>query len=149
MATKFRGEYDYALDEKGRVKIPAAFKEGLGAVEGCVLYLLRDIEECIAMYTAEEYEKLAEKLEGVSGMSRRGRQLVRRLISSVFECPVDAQGRVKLPQKLVEHAQLQKGGTITLAGFRNYVQIWNPATYLQSMEDAEGVLSEDDLELDL
>ena len=149
MATRFRGEYDYALDDKGRVKIPAAFKEGLDAVEGRVLYLLRDIEACIAIYTEDEYEKLEEKLEGVNGMSRRGRQLVRRLISSVFECPVDAQGRIKLPQKLIEHAQLQKGSAVTLAGFRNYVQVWNPAAYLQSMEDAESVLSEDDLELDL
>jgi DNA-binding transcriptional regulator/RsmH inhibitor MraZ len=61
------------------------------------------------------------------------RILARRQISSAFEVPVDAQGRIKVPVELIKSARLDKGGEVKVAGFMNCVQIWNPEEYQKSM----------------
>lgn len=145
----FQGEYNYALDQKGRVKIPAPFKKDLAPGEEAVVYLTRDVENCVAVYTPDEYALLRERLQGLNMQVRANRQLVRRLVSSVFECPVDNQGRIKVPAALVAHARLEKGGTVTLAGFQRIVQIWNPPDYLQAIEEGGDILSEQQSDVEL
>jgi MraZ protein len=134
----FMGEYSYALDEKGRVKIPSAFKADLAPAEDSVVYLVRDRDECVAMYTPAEYQKLQDALMGLDRGDAANRVLIRRQISCAFACPVDAQGRVKVPAELVKLARLEKGGEVKLAGFIDYVQIWNPDEYQKSMLMQDG-----------
>ncbi len=129
----FMGEYSYALDEKGRVKIPAAFKSDLAPEAESIVYLVRDREECVAVYTPEEYHKLRDQLTALDMNVMANRILARRQISSAFEVPVDAQGRIKVPVELIKSARLDKGGEVKVAGFMNCVQIWNPDEYQKSM----------------
>lgn len=129
----FMGEYSYALDEKGRVKIPAAFKSELAPEPESIVFLVRDREECVALYTPEEYTKLRNHLTSLDMNIMANRILVRRQISSAFEVPVDAQGRIKVPAELIKSARLDKGGEVKVAGFMNCVQIWNPEEYQKSM----------------
>jgi len=134
----FMGEYSYALDEKGRVKIPAAFKSDLAPETDSVVFLVRDREECVAIYTPDEYAKLRAHLLTLDMNLAANRVLARRQISSAFEVPVDAQGRIKVPAELIKSARLDKGGEVKVAGFMNCVQIWNPDEYQKSMALPDG-----------
>ena len=129
----FMGEYTYALDQKGRIKIPSAFKSGLAPEPEAVVYLVRDRDECVAIYTPDEYQKLQDHLTSLDRGNQDNRVLIRRQISCAFPCPVDAQGRITVPAELIKLARLEKGGEVKLAGFIDYVQIWNPDEYQKSM----------------
>jgi len=128
------GEYSYALDNKGRVKVPAPFKADLAPRENSILFLTRDVETCIAVYTPEEYQKLRAGFHDVDMEDQEARIRIRKQISSAFKCQVDSQLRIKVPVELIKHARLEKGGTVKIAGFVHYVQIWNPEQYLKSMQ---------------
>lgn len=133
----FMGEYSYALDEKGRVKIPAAFKDELAPDGQATVFLVRDRDDCVSVYTPGEYQKLRASLLALDLTVKQNRVLVRRQISCAFECPIDPQGRIKVPAELIKHARLEKGGTVKVAGFVHCVQIWNPEDYQRSMADLD------------
>jgi len=130
----FTGEYSYALDEKGRVKIPSAFKDELAPDENATVILVRDREACIAVYTPEEYQNLMNWVATLNRDDLANRHVIRRHVSSSFRVPVDAQGRIKIPAELIKAARLEKGGEVKVAGFMEYIQIWNPEEYLKSMD---------------
>jgi MraZ protein len=129
----FMGEYTYAMDDKGRVKIPLAFKSDLAPEAGAIVYLVRDNDECVAVYTPAEYQKLKDRLTVLDREDPASRVKIRRQISCAFEVEVDAQGRIKVPTDLIKHARLPKGGEVKLAGFIDYIQIWNTDEYQKSM----------------
>jgi MraZ protein len=137
----FMGEYAYALDNKGRVKVPAAFRDDLAPGDGATIILVRDVEHCVAIYTPLEYQKLKSEILQMDPRQRNTRILKRRQVSSAFERQVDAQGRIQVPAELVKYAHLEKGGTIKVAGFSNYVQLWNPEDYERSMEELDEDIS--------
>jgi MraZ protein len=126
------------MDEKGRVKIPSAFKADLAPGDDALVYLVRDRDECVAVYTPAEYQKLQDRLTSLDRSVPANRILIRRQISCAFPCPVDAQGRIKVPAELIKLARLEKGGDVKLAGFIDYVQIWNPDEYQKSMHLQDG-----------
>jgi MraZ protein len=130
----FMGEFTYALDDKGRVKVPAGFRHDLVPSDDAMVVLVRDREDCVAVYTPAEYQKLRSKLLQMDLSDPANRILVRRQVSSAFECNVDPHGRIKVPAELVKYAKLEKGGKVKIAGFMHYVQIWNPEDYQRSME---------------
>jgi MraZ protein len=123
------GEYDYSLDVKGRVKLPPAFREALAPDQECLLYITRDYDSSLALYSAEEYEQIKEKAAKMDPDNPRDRVWIHRRISSSFPCTVDAQGRIKIPAAHIKGAKLAKGGVIKLVGFLRHVQIWDPEEF--------------------
>ena len=98
----FYGEFDYKIDDKGRVPIPPRFRNALK--DGVVL--LPGTEKCITAYTLTEWRKLSTTLT-TSALSRsKMRKLSRALFSSAFSTRLDNQGRVAIPAPLREHAEI-------------------------------------------
>ena len=146
----FRSEFIYALDEKGRVKLPPAFRELLSPKGSDTrIFLLRDVEPCIGIYPEAEYALLEAKVSRLDMGVMANRKLRRRFVSSVAECSVDAQGRILLPPSLMEYAQLVKSGPALFAGFGNYVQLWNKALYEDDIKDAPDMRSDGPHQLEL
>ena len=129
--TLFSGEFDYSLDVKGRVKLPPTFREGLAPEEDSVIYITRDYDTSLALYSAEEYEHIKAKAAGMDPDSPKDRVWIHRRISSCFPCTVDGQGRIKIPAAHIKGARLSKGGTVKLVGFLRHVQIWDPEEFEQ------------------
>ena len=112
------GQYDYAIDAKGRLNFPARFRDTMGET----FIVTRWLDHCLAAFPAEEFEKVAAKIEE-KGLVK-GRKVSRMLYASAVEVTPDKQGRIQLPAKLREYAGLDHD--VTIIGSRSFAEIWNP-----------------------
>ena len=115
----FYGEFDYKVDEKGRIPIPPRFRNFLK--DGVIL--TPGPEKCIAAYTLPEWKKLAATL-GDSALTRsKMRKLNRVFFATAFNTKIDNQGRIAIPAPLREHAEIID--EVVIAGVNNSFEIWN------------------------
>ena len=115
----FFGEFEYKIDEKGRLPLPPRFRAHLK--DGVVL--TPGIEKCITAYPLSEWKKLANALTGSSITHSKLRRLNRTLFATAFYLNIDGQGRVSLPASLREHAEIDDEAVVT--GANTYLELWN------------------------
>ncbi len=115
----FLGEFDYKIDEKGRVPIPPKFR---GELKSGVV-LTPGIEQCITVYPLSEWKKLAASLTTGSVTRSKLRKLNRAIFATAFSLTVDGQGRIALPSALREYAGIE--ADVVIAGANNYLELWN------------------------
>ena len=129
----FLGEYQHSLDAKGRVILPARFREQLegGAV------MARALDGCLAVYPLEEFDRVARKLREARERGAKERQAARTFFSGATEVTPDKQGRVAIPQPLREYAQLDRDVVVT--GSFDHIEIWNAQQF--RARDQEGITS--------
>lgn len=129
----FLGEHQHSLDSKGRVILPARFRERLAS--GLVFAPSQD--RCIDVYPLTAFERRVEELRAVPREDQRARAYLRLFLAGAQEEKPDAQGRVVIPPRLRDYAGLDK--ELTINGADEKVEIWDrPAweTYRGSVEDA-------------
>lgn len=114
----FMGEFNHSIDAKGRIIVPAKFREELG--EEFVVTL--GLDGCLFLYPNEEWEKFIAQLKGLPG-SREARQLQRYFLAGAVNCEVDKQGRILIPAKLREHAMISKD--VVFVGVLGKIEIWS------------------------
>ncbi|SEF77599.1 MraZ protein [Caloramator fervidus] len=115
----FIGEYQHAIDSKNRVIIPAKFREKLGSK----FVMTKGLDGCLYVYPMEEWRKLEEKLKGLPLTNKDARAFVRFIFSGAAEVEMDKQGRVLLPQNLIEYAGITK--EIVTIGVLSRIEIWS------------------------
>lgn len=115
----FIGEYQHTLDAKGRIFVPAKFRDDLG--ETCIATL--GLENCLFIFPLDEFDRLKAKLDAISIANKDARQFARFFFSKAAECEMDKQGRIMLPQNLRDYAGLTKD--VTVAGVSSRVEVWN------------------------
>jgi MraZ protein len=119
----FYGEFDYKIDEKGRLPIPPKFRNVFK--DGIVL--TSSAENCITAYTLEEWKKLSTSLTN-SPLSRiKMRRLSRAIFATAFNTTIDNQGRVAIPAPLRDHAQILDDAVVV--GVNTYLEFWNKASW--------------------
>jgi MraZ protein len=128
----FLGEFVHTLDEKGRLTIPAKFRDGL--IDGLVV--TRGIDRCLAIYSLEEWNDLAKKVSELSMTDRLARAFRRLVFANASDATLDKQGRVLLPPRLREYADLN--GEAVVTGLNNYIEVWNPDSWGEERERVEG-----------
>ncbi len=114
----FMGEHNHTLDPKGRMIVPAKFREGLGET----FIVTMGLDGCLFAYPMEEWEQFVEGLRKLPG-TKDARQLQRHFMAGAAEVEVDKQGRFLIPQKLREQAGLVKD--VILVGVLSKVEIWS------------------------
>lgn len=112
------GEYNHSIDTKGRIIVPAKFRESLG--DEFVVTL--GLDGCLFVYPNEEWQKFIVELKKLPG-NKEARQLQRYFMAGAANCEVDKQGRILIPQKLREHAGLEKD--IIFVGVLSKIEIWS------------------------
>jgi len=115
----FFGEFEYKIDDKGRVPIPPRFRRELR--EGVML--APGVEKCITVYPLAEWKKLAESLTGSSVTQSKLRRLKRAIFATAFSLSLDGQGRIALPISLRQYAEIVD--EVIVAGANNYLELWN------------------------
>jgi MraZ protein len=135
----FIGEYQHNLDEKGRLAIPAKFRAAL--VKGAVV--TRGLDNCLFLYTAPEWQKLASKLAALPISKANTRAFARLMLAGAMDVQLDKQGRIILPEYLRRYASIRKGVIVT--GLYNRLEIWdenNWNRYKKGTEKSSGDIAE-------
>jgi MraZ protein len=128
------GEFKNTLDEKGRLSLPARFRN---ALPGNTLILTQGVEGCLWLYPPEEWEGLLKVIMGsTSPFSAHSRLIRRRIIGPAQETEIDKAGRIAVPQSLREFAGLSRDCIIL--GLSDYIEIWDAdrqRSYLEANEE--------------
>ncbi len=115
----FMGEYQHNIDAKGRIIIPAKFREELGTS----MIVTRGLDGCLTIYTNEQWLKVVENLKKLPSTKREARMYTHMLMSKAADCELDAQGRIRIPAHLTKEAALEKH--CVLVGVNDHVEIWD------------------------
>ena len=113
------GTYEHSIDAKGRLFIPAKLREELGVT----FYLAMGVDECLAIYPQETWNRFTEKFASLP-MSQSA--AMRPLFANASKCELDSQGRIVIPQKLRKYAGLEKDAVII--GVNDRAEIWSADT---------------------
>ncbi|MEX2479722.1 MAG: division/cell wall cluster transcriptional repressor MraZ [Gammaproteobacteria bacterium] len=124
----FRGLTTVNLDAKGRLAVPARFRERLAALDSSDLVLtLNPWDKCLWLYPVMEWELIEEKLSGLSDFNRETRRTKQIMRGHAADVSCDAQGRILLPPELRDIASLEK--QVALLGQGNKLEIWDAARW--------------------
>ncbi|PZD93898.1 cell division/cell wall cluster transcriptional repressor MraZ [Paenibacillus sambharensis] len=141
----FMGEFQHNIDDKGRLTIPAKFRENLGAQ----FIVTRGLDNCLFVYPMSEWSVLEQKLKSLPLMKSDARAFSRFFFSGATECELDKQGRVNLPNHLCEYAKLDKDCVVI--GVSNRVEVWSKAIwegYYQQSEETFNEIAEKLVDMD-
>jgi MraZ protein len=127
----FIGEFTHTVDEKGRVTIPARYREELE--DGA--YVTRGLDGCLVLYPDAEWKLLTEKVKTLPMTDRRARDLRRFFYGSATESMPDRQGRILIPSYLREYASI--GSDATVVGMDTYIEIWHPEAWQAMRQGVE------------
>lgn len=128
----FLGEFEHTIDDKGRVAIPARFREDLGER----FVLTRGFEQCLQAFPRSMWEVLSEKVDKLPIGSPQARNMRRILFSPAAEVEIDRQGRILIPQGLREYAGLAEEVLIT--GMSTYFELWSGERWRELQEELSG-----------
>ncbi|MBN1995691.1 MAG: division/cell wall cluster transcriptional repressor MraZ [Anaerolineae bacterium] len=127
----FLGEYEHTIDDKGRLTIPAKFRDEL---EGGVV-ITRGLDGCLWAFSRSQFETLSEKIAQLPTTNPAARNFSRFMFSNASDSVPDRQGRVLVPQNLRDYAGIESETVII--GVMNRVEIWNPAKWSQVVTQVE------------
>ncbi len=119
----FFGEYQHTLDAKGRMFVPAKFRDELG--EKFIVTI--GLDRCLFVFPMETFMVYKEKLDAISLANRDAREFTRFFFAGACECELDKQGRIMLPAKLRQYAKLEKDATVV--GVSGRVEIWDKESW--------------------
>ncbi|KIL34643.1 cell division protein MraZ [Cohnella kolymensis] len=132
----FLGEFQHSIDDKGRITIPAKFREALGTD----FIVTRGLDNCLFVYPRQEWAVLEQKIKALPSMAANARAFSRLLFSGASECEWDKQGRVNVPNHLREYAKLDKDCVVI--GVSSRVEIWDKAAWQEYSLQSEGSFNE-------
>ncbi|MFM8355550.1 MAG: division/cell wall cluster transcriptional repressor MraZ [Gammaproteobacteria bacterium] len=130
----FRGINSATLDPKGRMALPARFREIVASRSAGALVVTIDTrEKCLLMYPLPEWEVVQRKLEGLSNIGERARLIQRLLIGHATDIELDGNGRLLLPPMLRAFADLDR--KLVLVGQGNKIEIWSETRWQARMDE--------------
>jgi MraZ protein len=129
----FFGEFEYKIDEKGRIPIPPKFRRELGKEE---VVLTSFAENCITAYPLPEWKKLADNtITSGPVPQNKLRRLNRAIFAAAFSLTIDGQGRISLPASLRQKAGIDD--EVIVAGANNYFELWNKEQWGSEKADSQ------------
>jgi MraZ protein len=132
----FYGEHEHTIDEKKRLILPSKFRAPLSG--GVVL--ARGIESNVDVYPLDGWRANVTRIADLDSFSSEARQMKRHVFGGALVTELDAQGRVLLPQQLVEHAGL--GRDVVVAGVHDHIEIWDRTQWDIQRSAIEGSVSD-------
>jgi transcriptional regulator MraZ len=126
----FVGQYEHQMDQKGRVSLPSAFRR---EAEGERFVLLQWEPLYLTLFPEEKWRDVQKNLLDFRRVNPSGWNRVRMIIANAVEVAPDKQGRILVPAVLQAAAGL--GGTVLLSGNLDRVELWDPATYREVVQE--------------
>lgn len=132
----FMGEYSHTIDAKGRIIVPAKFRESLGDN----FVVTKGLDNCLFVYTKEDWLRFEEKLRTLPLTNKDARKFTRFFLAGAAEMEVDKQGRILIPSVLREFAALEKD--VVFVGVGSRIEIWNRARWDESISGYDDDMDE-------
>ncbi|WP_075981026.1 division/cell wall cluster transcriptional repressor MraZ [Bacillus massilinigeriensis] len=132
----FMGEYHHNVDMKGRLIVPAKFRDDLGET----FVITRGLDQCLFGYPLEEWKILEEKLKGLPLTKKDARAFTRFFFSGATECELDKQGRINITTPLLQYAKLEK--ECVIVGVSNRIEIWSKPLWEDFFAQSEDSFAE-------
>ena len=136
----FRGRFEYTIDPKGRVNIPAPFRERLQE-SGQDSFVITNFSDCLYVFAADDWSRIEERLSLVPSTDRKKNAFVRFFLGGAVEATPDKQGRILIPSSLRAYAALEKD--VVMLGMPNRFEIWSLARWQQELGRFEREVLED------
>jgi MraZ protein len=127
----FRGNYEYQLDDRNRVAIPPRYREDFAA--GGII--TKGVERCLQLYTIDGYEEREAVLRSVPSETEEGRKARRAFSGNAFDAQKDNQGRVLIPQSLIDYAGLDS--QVVVVGAMECLEIWDRSLWQEQQPDLD------------
>lgn len=138
----FSGQFNYTVDSKGRVNIPAPFRSQLpdksaddGGADGIFFHVTFGVDPCLYAFPRSVFKEEVSKLQEECGSFFAPKdkiKLFRRIMSNAQPCRSDQQGRIIIPKEHLEYAQIQE--EVLIIGLGSRIELWNPALFKESIE---------------
>lgn len=142
----FMGEFHHTIDSKGRMIVPAKFRDDLGET----FVITRGMDQCLFGYPMDEWKLLEEKLKALPLTKKDARAFTRFFFSGATECEIDKQGRVNIAAPLRQYAQLEK--ECVVIGVSGRFEIWSKdkwEEYFAASEDSFSEIAENMIDFDI
>ena len=123
----FRGRYQHTIDPKGRLSVPAKFRDALAQYDGALIIVPNDY--CLEVHPLEEWQRIETKLREQSIFNPEVRELGRLYISRAKDATLDAAGRVLIPPDVREQAGLSKKEVTLVGGGLPQFEVWDRSRF--------------------
>ena len=135
----FRGQYEHTMDGKGRVSLPARYREVLADLDASGegsdrVILTRTFQKCLVLYPLDKWLNFEEKVRGLPQFDPNVQQLKRVYIAGAVECSLDSHGRLLIPQAMREFAQLERESV--WVGQLDTAELWSKRRWDSVVEEA-------------
>ena len=130
----FLGQFQHNLDDKGRLMIPARFRDLLAAGA----FITQGFDRCLMVMTEAHFNEVYLLINGLNMADPSARQLRRMILSNAYQVEVDKVGRILIPQNLREFLGVANGELI-VAGQGEYFEVWAPAGWRSQMDALQDV----------
>lgn len=134
------GTYERNLDDKFRLALPRQLRKQFSQEEDLTLFVAPGTEQSLALYSADQFRSLADRLEVQTTDRAQSRNYFRLLYSRAEEVAVDAQGRIRIPERLVEHAALKHD--LVLLGVHDHAEIWDKGLWEAFLATQSGLFDQ-------
>jgi MraZ protein len=131
----WQGQYEHAIDAKGRTSLPSRFRDVLSAASDDRFVLTSALDPCLVAYPLAEWRAFEEKLSRLPRFDPAVVKLRRLYVSAAIEVPFDAQGRVLIPPSLRSYAGLEK--ELIWAGMGRHAELWSKDRWSRAIETTE------------
>ena len=119
----FYGEYEHTIDRKGRLIVPAKFRQALKEQEIKSLFLTRGLDGCLFLFTEGEWRVVEGRFKQIPFTKVEGRKFNRMFFSGAAEVTIDGLGRLLVPKTLKEFAHIKQD--VVIVGVSNRIEIWS------------------------
>lgn len=125
----FRGRYEHTVTDKGRVSIPARFREVCREKYGDEIFVITNFDKCLVAYPLKEWNEIERKVSELPQFKHEVISFLRYLMGGAVDCPLDGQGRVLIPQSLRKHARIDR--ELIMIGMLTRIEIWSKEVWEQ------------------
>ena len=139
-AVSLSGRHLHSVDYKGRVFIPSKLRKKVIRKNNRNIVVTRGFDMCLSIYSLTVWKSFENKLLSLPQSKRKNRFIVRFFLENKEEVEVDSQGRIKIPQHLLDYAGIKK--EVLIAGVLDRIEIWNPEIHKKEIEGMESIKDE-------
>ncbi len=133
--SSFKGSYEYSVDNKGRVNIPARLRKYVSTEANDTFVITRGYEQCLFVYPLDEWNKLEQSIRNLSPTNPKHRYFMRTLLEQATESQLDGQARISIPRDLLRLAGIEND--VLILGVLERLELWSPEIYREYQKSQE------------